>query len=42
MSVSVFSYLQSSVVLHDNSMGSVPKQVSKNQEVITVFSLLIG
>ena len=40
--VFVCLYLYSSVTLHDNSMGSVPKQVGKNQEVITVLSLLIG
>ena len=40
--VCVCLYLHSSVVLQNNSMGPVPKQVSKNQEMITVFFQLIG
>lgn len=35
-------YLYSPVVLYDNAVGSVPKKVSENQEVITLFSLLTG
>lgn len=35
-------YLDSSVALRYNSMSSVSQQVGKNQEVISIFSLLIG
>lgn len=35
-------YLYGPVVLNDNSVGSVPKKVSENQEMIAVLSLFTG
>ena len=38
----VLMYLYRSVMLYDHSVGSIPKQVCEDQEVIRVFFLLSG
>lgn len=41
-SLQVCLYLNSSVVLHNNSMGSIAKKVGENQEVIRILFVLTG